>query len=143
LVSVKETMNIIKTDEKFKKVFHFETDSKTNFNYMIPDEELRKQFSFVDWIYMSTLSQATLIGIIEQGKIFTTDTDGETFELCESFFEIPFRLVKIYLRGKNYKFKLHNDSDHEDYLENLKSYSQWCINNNIKIDEKYLDILKP
>ena len=143
MVSVQETMILIKKDERLRTVFNFETDSQTNFNYMLTDEELRKQFSFVDWIYMSTLSQATLIGIIEQGKIFAMDTDGETFELCESFFEIPFRLVKTYLRGKNYKFKLHNNSEHADYLKNLKFYANWCKENDINIDDKHLDILRP
>lgn len=141
MVNIKEIIKLIKTDEKFKQIFHFETDSKKDFNYMLPDKELREQFSFVNWIYMSTISQATLIGLIEQEQVFTMDTDGETFILCDSFFEIPFRLIKSYFRSNNYKFELHSDPENKDYLDNLKFYKEWCQTNNINIDEKYLDIL--
>jgi len=142
MINIKETIQLIKTDEKFRQVFHFETDSKKNFNYMLPDKELREQFSFVNWIYMSTLSQATLIGTLENGEVFTMDDEGSTFILCNSFFEIPFNVIDIYFMVENPKDILHNNPKNKEYLENLKFYSQWCTNNNITINDKYLDILK-
>lgn len=143
MVSIKKTMILIKKDERLRKVFHFETDSKKNFNYMLSDSELREELSFVNWIYMSTISQATLIGLIEKEQVFTMDTDGETFILCDSFFEIPFELVKDYVRCENYKISLHNKPEHKKYLENLEFYANWCKENDINIDKRYLDILKP
>lgn len=144
MVSLKEMMILIKKDEIFNNIFHFYGDDKLHIHNMLPTAKLKKEFSFVNWIYLTTLAQVALIGIIkENNNVFTMDNEGDTFILCDSFFEIPFRLVKTYLRGQNYKFKLHNDSEHKDYLENLKSYSQWCISNNIKVHEEYLDILKP
>lgn len=142
-MQIKEIMELIKTDERFKNVFHFYSVAKSDFNYMLPTRELRKQFSFVNWIYMSKLSHATLIGILESKEIFTMDDEGNTFVLCKSFFEIPFRLIKTYLRGQSYKFKLHNEPEYIEYLNNLKFYAKWCEDKNIKIDPKYLDILKP
>lgn len=137
----KELMKLIKKDEIFKNVFHFYSDSKSDFNDILPTQELRKQFSFVNWIYMSKLSHAMLIGTLENEEVFTMDDEGSTFILCKSFFEIPFRLVKTYLRGQNYKFKLHNEPEYTEYLNNLKFYANWCKDNNIKIDSKYFDIL--
>ena len=104
-MNIQTIMQLIKKDERFKSVFHFETDSQTNFNFMLPTKKLRKQFSFVKWIYLSTLSQSALIGIIkENNKVFTMDTDGSTFVLCDSYFEIPFIIIDIYLREKNIKY---------------------------------------
>lgn len=142
-MQIKEIMKLIKTDERFKNVFHFYSDSKSDFNDMLPTKELIKQFSFVNWIYMSELSHATLIGTLKNEEVFTMDDEGSTFILCKSFFEIPFRLIKTYLRGQNFKFKLHNEPEHTEYLNNLKFYAKWCEDNNIKIDPKYLEILKP
>lgn len=140
-MKIKEVMKLIKNDERFKNVFHFYSDSKSDFNDMLPTKELKKQFSFVNWIYMSELSHATLIGILENEEVFTMDDEGSTFILFGSFFEIPFRLVKTYLRGQNYKFKLHNEPEYTEYLNDLKFYAKWCEDNNIEIDSKYLEIL--
>lgn len=142
-MNIQTIMQLIKKDERFKSVFHFETDSQRNFNFMLPTKKLRKQFSFVNWIYMTYLPQATLIGVIENNKVFTMDNEGDTFILCDSFFEIPFRIISTYLRKDNPKHYLHNNPNNKDYLENLKFYVDWCKNNNIHIDEKYLEILKP
>lgn len=142
-MKIKELMKLIKTDEKFKNVFHFYSDEQSDFNDMLPTKKLRKQFSFVDWIYLTTLSQVTFIGILENDKVFTMDSEGDTFILCDSFFEIPFRIISTYLMQDNPKYYLHNNPDHKDYLECLNYYATWCKNNNIKIEEKYLDILKP
>ena len=125
-MKIKEIMKLIKTDEKFKNIFHFYSDSKSDFNNMLPTKELKKQFSFVNWIYLTTISQATFIGIVEENKVFSMDSDGETFILCESFFEIPFEIIKDYLRGQNYKFKLHKEPEYTEYLNNLKFYANWC-----------------
>lgn len=139
---IKETMKLIKTDERFNSVFHFYGDGKSHVYEMLETSELRKKFSFVKWVYLTTLSQASLIGIIkENNKIFTMNTDGNTFILCDSFFEIPFRIIGIYLMEKNFKYYLHNDIENKDYLENLKFYAKWCEDNNIKINPKYLDVL--
>lgn len=139
-MNIQTIMQLIKKDERFKSVFHFETDSQTNFNFMLPTKKLRKQFSFVNWIYMTYLPQATLIGVIENNNVFSMDDEGSTFILCNSFFEIPFNIIDIYFMEDNPKSNLHND---KQYLENLKFYADWCKNNNIHIDEKYLEILKP
>lgn len=109
---------------------------------MLPDKELREQFSFVNWIYINTLSQVTLIGTLENGEVFTMDDEGSTFILCNSFFEIPFNIINIYFIVDNPKDILQNNPKNKKYLENLKFYNEWCINNNIKINDKYLDILK-
>lgn len=142
-MKIKEVMKLIKMDEKFKNVFHFYSDEQSDFNHMLPTKKLRKQFSFVDWIYLTTLSQVTFIGILENDKVFTMDSEGDTFILCDSFFEIPFRIISTYLMQDNPKYYLHNNPAHKDYLECLNYYATWCKNNNIKIEEKYLDILKP
>lgn len=139
-MQIKEIIKLIKTNERFKRIFHFDIDSKNNFNYMLPSSELKKQFSFVKWIYMSTLSHATLIGILESEEVFTMDDEGSTFILCNSFFEIPFNIIDIYFMTDNSKYKLHKN---KEYLDNLKFYTKWCEDNNIKIDPKYLEILKP
>lgn len=142
-MKIKEIITLIKTEERFDNVFHFYGDDKSCVYDMLETAELRKQFSFVKWIYLSTLSQSALIGIIkENNKVFTMDTDGSTFVLCDSFFEIPFRIIGIYLMEKNFKYYLHNDIENKDYLENLKFYAKWCEDNNINIDQKYLEILK-
>lgn len=141
-MQIKEIMKLIKTDERFKNVFHFYSVAKSDFNDMLPTRELRKQFSFVNWIYMSELSHATLIGTLKNEVVFTMDDEGSTFILCNSFFEIPFEVIDLYLRGQNYKFKLHNEPEYTEYLNNLKFYAKWCEDKNIKIDPKYLDILK-
>lgn len=143
-MKIKEIMKLTKTDERFNSIFHFYGDDKSCVYDMLETAELRKQFSFVKWIYLSTLSQSALIGIIkENNKVFTMDTDGSTFVLCDSFFEIPFRIIGIYLMEKNFKYYLHNDIENKDYLENLKFYAKWCKDNNIEIDQKYLDVLTP
>ena len=139
-MNIKEVMKLIKNDERFSNVFHFYGDDKSHVYDMLPTAKLRKQFSFVNWIYLTTLSQAALIGIIENNKVFTMDNEGDTFILCDSFFEIPFNIIDIYFMEDNPKNNLHND---KQYLENLKFYADWCKNNNIHIDEKYLEILKP
>lgn len=134
-MNIKELMKLIKNDERFSNVFHFYGDDKSYIHDMLPTSKLRKQFSFVNWVYLTTLSQVALIGIIEDNRVFTMDNEGDTFILCDSFFEIPFRIISTYLMKDN--------PNHKDYLENLKFYEVWCKNNNINIDEKYLDILKP
>lgn len=139
-MNIPTIMQLIKTNERFRNVFHFYGDDKSHVYDMLPTTKLRKQFSFVNWIYLTTLSQAALIGIIENNKVFTMDNEGDTFILCDSFFEIPFRIIDIYFMEDNPKSNLHND---KQYLENLKFYADWCKNNNIHIDEKYLEILKP
>lgn len=143
-MNIKEIMNLIKTDERFSNIFHFYGDDKLHIHNMLPIAKLKKEFSFVNWIYLTSLAQVALIGIIkENNNVFTMDNEGDTFILCDSFFEIPFTLIKSYLRSNNYKFELHSDPEHKDYLDNLKFYKEWCKTNNINIDEKYLDILKP
>lgn len=142
-MNIKEVMKLIKNDERFSNVFHFYGDDKSHIYDMLPTAKLRKKFSFVNWIYLTTLSQVALIGIIENNKVFTMDNEGDTFILCDSFFEIPFRIISTYLRKDNPKHYLHNNPNNKDYLENLKFYADWCKNNNIHIDEKYLEILKP
>jgi len=139
-MNIKEVMKLIKNDERFSNVFHFYGDDKSHVYDMLPTAKLRKQFSFVNWIYLTTLSQVALIGIIENNKVFTMDDEGSTFILCNSFFEIPFNIIDVYFMEDNPKNNLHND---KQYLENLKFYADWCKNNNIHIDEKYLEILKP
>lgn len=81
----------------------------------VPTAKLRKQFSFVNWIYLTTLSPVDLIGIIENNKVFTMDNEDDTFILCNFFFEIPFRIISTYLRKDN--------PNNKDYLENLKYYA--------------------
>lgn len=142
-MNIEETMKLIKTDERFSNVFHFYSDEQSDFNDMLPTKKLKKQFSFVDWVYLTTIDQATFIGVVENEKVFTMDSEGDTFILCNSFFDIPFEIIKDYIRGENYKILLHNESEFKNYLENLKFYANWCEDNNIKIDEKYLDILIP
>lgn len=51
MVNIKAIMLLIKTDERFKKIFHFDTDLKNNFNYMLSDFELKEELSFVNCIY--------------------------------------------------------------------------------------------
>lgn len=142
-MNIKELMKLIKNDERFSNVFHFYGDDKSHIHDMLPTSKLRKQFSFVNWVYLTTLSQVALIGIIEDNRVFTMDNEGDTFILCDSFFEIPFNIIDAYIRKRDFKHCLHNNPNHKDYLENLKFYEVWCKNNNINIDEKYLDILKP
>lgn len=119
-MNIPTIMQLIKTNERFSNVFHFYGDDKSHVYDMLPTAKLRKQFSFVNWIYLTTLSQVALIGIIENNKVFTMDNEGDTFILCNSFFEIPFNIIDIYFMEDNPKSNLHND---KQYLENLKFYA--------------------
>lgn len=142
-MNIKKTMQLIKNDERFSNVFHFYSNEQSDFNDMLPTKKLRKKFSFVNWIYLTTIEQVTFIGLDENYRVFVMDSEGDTFILCNSFFNIPFEIIKDYIRCKNYKSLLYNKNEFKNYLENLKFYASWCENNNIKIDEKYLEILIP
>lgn len=141
-------MNLIKTDERFKNVFHFYSDDETKIKNVLSKDKFNTQFSFVNWIYVTTIEKSVLIGTINKnGKILTIDYKIDGFILCDYFHEIPFLLIKdylkSYLRNNNYKVELHGKPENREYLDNLKFYAKWCKDNNIEIDQKYLEILKP
>lgn len=141
-MNIKEIMRLIKNDERFSQVFHFYGDDESCVYDMLPTEKLRKQFSFVNWIYLTNLDQVALIGVIKNDKVFTMDNEGDTFILCDSFFEIPFNLIAVYFMTKDFKCYLHNTPENKEYLENLKFYASWCKNNKIKLKDEYLEMLK-
>ena len=133
-------IKLIRNNADFQYIFMYNTDVNTE-KIFIPDYMI-ENFSFVEWIYLSEIPRYALIGLDKNNKVYVLDEDCEGFYLCDNLYEIPFVFINAYINGNNKKFKLHNEEIYQPYLNKLNFYIKWCEDNNINIDEKYLEILK-
>lgn len=141
-MTLEKILKLIKEDPLFIKVFHFDSDSEDEFNCMFSFDELHGASAYLkQWIYLTGLTNAALIGITESNKIIAIDFEGECFTLCSSFYHIPFRLMSLHLGHYRLKETLHSQ-EHELYLSNLVQYAEWCKDNEIFIPDGYLKLLE-
>ena len=91
----KNIIKIIKETAFLKQAFFLDTSVLKDFNCMFVDENQKSEFNHIKWLYMSWHPYATLIGIMKDNSIFTIDHEFEQYILCNSFFDIPFELVKL------------------------------------------------
>lgn len=137
-----ELIKLIKNHEDFQYIFMYEGGIDMN-ELFIPNDIIKK-LHFIDWIYLSELPAYQLIGVDKKNsKIYALNEDCEDLYLCNHLYEIPFIFLDINIKGNNKKFKLHNEKIYQPYLNKLNFYINWCEDNNIEIDSKYLEILKP
>lgn len=141
-MTLETILKLIKEDPLFIQIFHFDSDSEDEFTCMFSYDELHSASAYLkNWIYLTGLTTAALIGITESDKVIAIDFEGECFTLCTSFYHIPFRLVSLHLGHYRLKEILHSQ-EHEFYLKNLIQYAQWCSDNEIFIPEGYLKLLE-
>lgn len=130
----------IKENDFLNRIFFFDNDNEDNFNDIFADNEQKEEFSHIQWLYMSWHPYATLIGIMKDNSIFTIDHEFEQYILCDSFFDIPFELVKLIIwDSEDIKKSLLEDPLYKQNLEDLKKYIQWCEENNFKLRKEDVD----
>jgi len=140
----KNIIDTIQKEEFLKRAFWFQSNDPDDFDDMFENEAQKKQFSHIDWLYWSDHPYATLIGIMENGSIFAIDDEFEQNVLTDYFFNIPFIFTKLIIKDySNPKKALLENELYKSNLADLIKYTKWCKENNIKIDDQYLDILKP
>ena len=136
----KNIIKIIKETAFLKQAFFLDTSDLKDFNCMFVDENQKSEFNHIQWLYMSWHPYATLIGIMKDNSIFTIDHEFEQYRLCNSFFDIPFELVKLIIwDSEDIKKSLLEDPLYKQNLEDLKKYIQWCEENNFKLKKEDID----
>lgn len=136
----KNIIRQIKNTDFLKMAFWFQSDNPTDFNDMFENEDQRKEFSHIDWLYWSDHPYATLIGIMKNGAIFTIDDEFEQDIICSSFFDIPFIFAELSVKNSSEpKKSLINDIKYKEDADDLKQYIQWCIINNYPLKEERLN----
>jgi hypothetical protein len=140
-------MSEILDNKQLKKAFHFQEeitkDDYLNF-FDYDKEEITRYENKVVWLYSSNYYNA-LIGITKKkGAIFCINWDYDKFILCRNFYEIPF---EIFLNKQDLSIgqipwrAKRQELDMEGYYT-LQYYKEWLEKNNIKVKQKYLNMLK-
>lgn len=71
----KEIITEIKETDFLSRVFAFKSDDEKDFAVMFKSKKEMKKYSHIKWLYLSDNKYAKLIGIMEEGFIFTIDED--------------------------------------------------------------------
>lgn len=145
---IKEILTLIKNNEIFEHLFMYEDDATDEnidnfFDYEETDIKKCKESGCI--LYTSFFMYGCLVCLNKNNSVFTVDNELEINNFCNNFYEIPFCFwyEQFDLENKSY-----SDVGIEIKRLDIKTYNylifykKWLEENNIKIDEKYFDLIK-
>lgn len=130
----RETIEEIKNTDFLRRVFFFKSNNEKDFSFMFESKREIKKYAHIKWLYLSDNKYAKLIGVMEEGFVFTIDEDFDNDIFSFSFF----RLSAVDA-GKSEVDYLTNN---ELYRSDLEKYVAWCNTNGYKIEKRDTRLLQ-
>lgn len=137
----KDIIKEIKETDFLRRVFAFKSDDEKDFSIMFKSKKEMKKYSHIKWLYLSDNKYAKLIGIMEEGFIFTIDEDFDKDIFGLSFFDIPFDFFRLSVISTG-KPELDYLSENNLYRSDLEKYVEWCNKNGYKTEKRNIRLLQ-